>query len=551
MNGTPGDVSEDFLTCALCHDEYDDPRALDCLHAFCKSCISDHIVKSTKDQRAPTTFDCPVCKRAIQAPDPHQMPSLWAGLLPVSHLLTSLMDSVRLRNDVSKCEPCFRRKEKVIAAKWCKECAEALCDKCVQFHKSLKYSQKHTLMDFEELRQQPIKNTLPRPPCPQHENTTLGFFCEDHQKVCCSSCVTLDHRKCSHVTTSADAAARYRNDVDSLMDKLRHQNGWSVRIKESRQHSLKLLKDAENQLRNQIVNIRKQFDELLLNQEKIAMNELKAVEAREKQKYQQEIRKCEEVISTTSNALNILKNSTQNGTDAGILLTVNNVKKEAQSCEVTLTDLSRNLTDILLIFTQDRMLSQVLGTLKELGKISISETHVHVQPPYTLNAQDFIKEPEQVTSTDHNFTGSSLENTAKEQTKSLVDGTPRSSRMSQNSQIFSRQSRNSQGSEATSSRQSPALKRSRHTSTLTHSRLSSKNSKLLNDTPRSDVSKGTSDFRTTIEGIKDETMRRSTSRMLSPVTPMGRDSDRKLASNPAALEFFFKVIQANHFVYIL
>ncbi|XP_052223929.1 tripartite motif-containing protein 45-like [Dreissena polymorpha] len=392
MDRTPGQVSEDFLTCSQCHDDFNDPRGLPCLHAFCKSCISDHITKATKGQRAPKGFECPICKRYVDAPDPHQPPTAWAGLLPVSHLLTSLMDSVRLRNDVSKCDPCFRRKDKVIAAKWCKECAEALCEQCVSFHRSLKYSQNHTLMEFEELRQQPIKNTLPRPPCPEHENTTLGFFCEDHQKVCCSSCVTVDHRKCSHVTTSVDAAAKYRNEVDVLTEKLRHQNGWSGRIMENRQHSLKLLDDAESQLKSQILGIRAQFDDLLRTQEKKMLEELKMLKSKEKQRYEREITKCEEMVSTTGNALNILKNSTQHGTDSDILMSVNSVKKEAKNCDRHLSEISRSLTDILLLFTPDRQLSQVMGTLKEIGKISFSHTHVHVQPPYNLSVQNSIME---------------------------------------------------------------------------------------------------------------------------------------------------------------
>lgn len=538
MDRTPGHVSEDFLTCALCHEDYKDPRALPCLHAFCKTCISDHIVKHTKDQRAPTKFDCPVCKRSVDATDPHQSPKMWAELLPVSHLLTSLMDSVRLRNDVSKCDPCFRRKDKVIAARWCKECAEALCDQCVKFHKSLKYSQNHTLMEFEELRQLPIKITLPRPPCPRHENTTLGFFCEDHQNVCCSSCVTVDHRKCSHVTTSDDAAAKYRNDVDALTEKLRHQNGWSARIMENRQHSLKLLEDAENQLKSQIVGIRQQFDELLRTQEKKTLEELKMVKAREKQKYEQEISKCEEMICTTGNALNILKNSSQHGTDSDVLMSVNSVKKEAQNCERHLSDLSKNLTDILLIFTPDRLLSQVLGTLKDIGKISSSHTHVHVQPPYNLTVANTVPEPEPEMEVMEVRLPESppLSNLIKEKQKKVVNETPRSSRMSQRSN--SRQSRNSR---ASSSRQSPLLNSSRYSTSMTNSRQNSRLSKHLDDTPRSKASKDSEVLHAAIDAIGDESKPRSNSRLLSPMTPMGRASHRKIPSKPAALEFFFKV----------
>ncbi|XP_045171868.2 uncharacterized protein LOC123533941 isoform X2 [Mercenaria mercenaria] len=524
-------ISEDFLTCPICKDDFTDPRALPCLHAFCKTCVSDHINKSTKGQRAPKGFDCPVCKRYVDAPDPHQTPGTWAERLPTSHLINSLMDNVRLRNDVSKCDPCFRRKDKVIATKWCKECGEALCDQCVSFHKSLKYSHNHTLMEFEELRQQPIKNTLPRPPCPQHENTTLGFFCEDHQKVCCSSCVTVDHRKCSHVTTSVDAAAKYRNEVDTLTEKLRHQNGWSARIMENRQHSMKLLDDAEAQLKSQIISIRQQFDELLRTQEKQMLDDLKAIKTKERHRYEKEVAKCEEMICTTGNALNIVKNSLQHGTDSDILLSVNSVKKEAKNCDRNLAELSKTLTDILLIFTPDRMLSQVLGSLKEIGKITFSHSHVHVQPPYNLNVQnssiDSEPETERLTpETPIQEKERSITHRRVPDDRKLVDDTPRSSRMSQQSKTSSRRSRHS-----------PMLNTSRSTA-MTNSRNSI--SKFLEDSPRSKASRNSDIFHATIDAIEDEKPSRTNSRLLSPMTPMARGSDRRISSNPASLEFFFK-----------
>ena len=530
MERTIGDVSEDFLTCSLCRDDYTDPRSLPCLHAFCRNCIAEHISKSLKGQRAPKGFNCPICKRFVDAPDPHQPPSSWPEMLPLSHLINSLMDGVKLRNDVSKCDPCYRRKEKVIAAKWCKECAEALCEQCVSFHRSLKYSQNHTLMEFEDLRQQPIKNTLPRPPCPTHENTTLGFFCEDHQKVCCSSCVTVDHRKCSHVTTSVDAAAKHKIDVDALMEKLRQQNGWSARIMENRQHSAKLLDDAESQLKNQITSLRSQFDEMLMTQEKKILEELRVLKSKEKREYEKEIIKCEEMICTTSNAINIIKNSLQHGTDSDILMSVNSVKKEARECEKVLTEMSTTLRDILLIFTPDKTLSHMLASMKEIGKISFSHSHVQVAPPYNItipsSPDSLSPETERLSATE-----SPVEKTIKR-----MDETPRSSRMSRRS----RTSRNDSRQESRTSRHSHRSHNHNHSSS--HLNLTNL-SKGLEDTPRSKTSKMSDIFQATIDAMespRNQSIQSLNQSLLSPMTPMGRLSDRRIASNPASLEFFFK-----------
>jgi len=41
-------VSEEFLCCPICTEEYVDPRSLPCLHTYCHNCIADHIEASTK-----------------------------------------------------------------------------------------------------------------------------------------------------------------------------------------------------------------------------------------------------------------------------------------------------------------------------------------------------------------------------------------------------------------------------------------------------------------------------------------------------------------------
>ncbi|XP_061166535.1 tripartite motif-containing protein 55-like [Saccostrea echinata] len=378
------DVTEAFLTCSICEDDYKEPVGLPCLHSFCKECISRHIIESTKGQKAARGFNCPKCKRQIDAPDPQQAPHYWVESFPVNHFVKSLMENVRLRTEERKCDPCSRRNDSIIAMKWCKECSEAYCEQCESFHKSLKYSQHHNLISMIDLQHQPIKDTANRPPCPDHEGTELAFFCEDHNQVVCSSCVTLDHRKCLNVTSCEEAADKQRLKTDAIIDKLKMQRDWANRISENRKHSSKTLEDASFQLRQQIAGLRQQMNDLLKSKEYKLTEEIKNIKIQEKNNYDSDIDSCDGIASTTDNALSLLQNTLKHGSDTDVLLMVDKVKHEAHVCENTLSDITRQMKDVFMNFTPDKQLQAISTTLRDIGKITVTYTPVHIAPPYNL-----------------------------------------------------------------------------------------------------------------------------------------------------------------------
>ena len=51
--------------CELCLAEYNDPRALPCLHVYCRECL-DALVARSQD---PKMVSCPVCRKPAHVPD--------------------------------------------------------------------------------------------------------------------------------------------------------------------------------------------------------------------------------------------------------------------------------------------------------------------------------------------------------------------------------------------------------------------------------------------------------------------------------------------------
>ncbi|XP_060586864.1 E3 ubiquitin-protein ligase TRIM56-like [Ruditapes philippinarum] len=393
-NDEGGHVSEEFLSCPICTEEYADPRSLPCLHTFCLTCISDHIDANTKGVHVPKGFDCPKCHQFVDSPNVLQGPSTWAESLPQNQFIIGLIEAVKLRSEGRKCDPCDTRGENTLAVTWCENCGEAMCEDCENQHSSLKISRNHKQVDIASIKLQPIKSTLLRTPCQEHEGKFLDFYCEDHAQVICSTCATGFHRLCTSILSSSEAASKQRDEAKSVMEKLKHQTSWGLRILDNRKHAVETIEDAASNVKKQISSIRQQINDILSSQEERALAELEDLKKAEVIQFQREIERTQDLVNTTKNATAVLQNSMTHGTDADVLITYNKARREGNFCEKSLKEVSRHMKDVFLVFSPDQSLQIFLGTLKEMGKFSLSHQEVRIPPPYTVRA-DTILIPEE------------------------------------------------------------------------------------------------------------------------------------------------------------
>ncbi len=77
-------IQEECLTCRICQSPFLTPKALPCLHTFCKQCLADFIFSRSYDQAG--KFPCPLCRREIIISE------RVVENFPDNHLIVSLQD---------------------------------------------------------------------------------------------------------------------------------------------------------------------------------------------------------------------------------------------------------------------------------------------------------------------------------------------------------------------------------------------------------------------------------------------------------------------------
>ncbi|XP_067683175.1 tripartite motif-containing protein 2-like [Haliotis asinina] len=95
------EISDEYLTCSICLDPYQEPKQLPCLHSFCRKCLGDHIANNVPRGRT-LSFTCPVCRKVTKPanPDGSRLKE-WADAFPDNFFILGLMETLNTRSSRS------------------------------------------------------------------------------------------------------------------------------------------------------------------------------------------------------------------------------------------------------------------------------------------------------------------------------------------------------------------------------------------------------------------------------------------------------------------
>ncbi|KAH3803575.1 uncharacterized protein LOC127834467 [Dreissena polymorpha] len=112
------------------------------------------------------------------------------------------------------CEPCMKTNMSKTATVFCKDCDEYLCDTCKNPHTVYKPGQ-HNIVNVQDNTSAPVIIDMKgMDKCHEHARKIV-FFCQDHSKLCCLSCVHI-HRKCDQLDEIAQVSRQSRPDLQAI-----------------------------------------------------------------------------------------------------------------------------------------------------------------------------------------------------------------------------------------------------------------------------------------------------------------------------------------------
>ena len=211
----------DQLTCAICLEDYKDPKLLQCFHVYCKECLERLVLR---DQQG-LSLRCPSCRRSTLLP-----PNSVSGLQPafLIHHLFEIRDTLVKVKKVkgpqkTQCEKC----QKGEATSFCRDCGQFLCTVCTQIHKDWAELSTHEVISLDRLEgdvTQLVPPTKKVTYCSKHPTKESDLYCETCEELICRDCIVRVHRDHQYDLIT-DAYPKHKNVITDHLQPVKQQLG--------------------------------------------------------------------------------------------------------------------------------------------------------------------------------------------------------------------------------------------------------------------------------------------------------------------------------------
>ncbi|KAJ8043097.1 E3 ubiquitin-protein ligase TRIM56 [Holothuria leucospilota] len=239
------DLSEDFLQCSICMNQYNKPLMLPCVHSFCSRCLEEY-----ERNRQHQPFSCPTCRRIVD------LPRNGVKDLPNNFFLTNLMERLEVVEKLSKqsqiAQCIFCKKDFDIS--FCIDCKIHLCQNCKQTHSRLPGSTDHTIIPAGKLSDANYlkKVTSARAPqCNKHPKENMRFYCTTCNQLVCRDCTILSHREHECVEAESKITSTKKR-LETLLEKSGNYILDGLKYAKKIEKADKKLEENKLTVRNQI-----------------------------------------------------------------------------------------------------------------------------------------------------------------------------------------------------------------------------------------------------------------------------------------------------------
>ncbi|XP_068698911.1 E3 ubiquitin-protein ligase TRIM45-like isoform X2 [Montipora foliosa] len=201
-------IPDKHLECAVCMEQFKEPKVLPCLHTYCKVCLE----KLIKKQGSEHVITCPECRQETKIADGNVsklQPNFWINNFMT---LLNIQSSTSSGNSVT-CEQCDGGDS---AGSRCMNCRVFMCKFCETAHRRMNTFKGHQILSLAEVQKLGSKALVKPAFCGKHAGEALKLFCETCQETICRDCTIIDHREHKY-NFIADVSEREREIVQAIL----------------------------------------------------------------------------------------------------------------------------------------------------------------------------------------------------------------------------------------------------------------------------------------------------------------------------------------------
>ncbi|XP_035671731.1 tripartite motif-containing protein 2-like isoform X2 [Branchiostoma floridae] len=310
-------VSEDFLICQICFEEYSKPKLLPCLHFFCERCLVRYVADRSHK------FECPTCGQETC------LTERGVARLKDNFFISNLCDTLsmqrgRVKEKKVSCAICSD--EDAEATSRCLECADFLCPDCATSHCRTRFTRGHHVVTLEDLQSGRFEEQLRSKQevyCDMHQGEVVRFYCESCDNPVCRDCVVVEHKDHKHADIK-DVVGKSRLLLEGLLKSTR-QKIPEFEFALAEVHQVQEMKKSErDRVEIDIKQRAKELIALIQQQEQSLLSELHFMYSREQKDLATEESFLEKSLNSLKSSVNFTEKVLKYGNNEEVL----SVKKE-------------------------------------------------------------------------------------------------------------------------------------------------------------------------------------------------------------------------------
>ncbi|XP_060591332.1 endophilin-A1-like [Ruditapes philippinarum] len=181
------------------------------------------------------------------------------------------------------CRICKRKGNNSEAEKYCLECQDYFCLKCVKVHEDVPSIMDHNILDKSQFPSDSAKIVGSRKTlsdksierCDKHSHNGIDMYCQIHDQVGCGTCMTLAHRNCQDTFYIPEyiSDTGLTTSIKEVEEKLDSVSMYLTRQHESIKSEQDQLLERKKLLVDNITKFRKEINDKLDDLEKVTISD--------------------------------------------------------------------------------------------------------------------------------------------------------------------------------------------------------------------------------------------------------------------------------------
>ncbi|XP_060561317.1 uncharacterized protein LOC132721085 [Ruditapes philippinarum] len=269
------------------------------------------------------------------------------------------------------CKICKNKDKNTEGVKFCVDCQDYFCKKCVQVHSQVPVCAGHKVLDKSLVTSRISKGLLRAPAerCDRHSHKHIDMYCQNHDNVGCSTCMAVDHRSCQDICYIPEFIQNntYQSASTEIQTKLKEiSKTLAEQVTNFKQDKQRLLKRKAKLLAH-IRKFRQEINGQLDKMEKNSIDEIEDKVKHLEDKIEDNLKKLKDNMARVTLANDKL--ASPNTNQAEVFVHVKIGEDAANVANICIEDNKRKSTGDDIQFQPEKAILTLLEQYKSLGTL--------------------------------------------------------------------------------------------------------------------------------------------------------------------------------------